>query len=161
MAGVQAELNHAIAMKNLLVPIDFSNASNLLVEKAGELAQELTARVVLLHVDEPKATHVGSEDALVAAWPLATPKRISHLEARLASLADALEFSGVKVECVALVGLVVDDILEQAEKYRADYIIMASHGNLATHHLFNGNIFASILKRSPCPTIVVPVKGDA
>lgn len=70
---------------------------------------------MLLHVDEPKPAHVGS-DAVVAAWQLATPKRISHLEARLASLADALEYSGVKVECVALVGLVVDDILEQAEK---------------------------------------------
>jgi nucleotide-binding universal stress UspA family protein len=63
VADLQAELNHVIAMKNLLVPVDFSDASNLLVEKAGELAQELTARVVLLHVDEPKATHVGSEDA--------------------------------------------------------------------------------------------------
>lgn len=148
-------------MKNLLVPVDFSDASNLLVEKAGELAQELTARVVLLHVDEPKATHIGSKDTVVAAWPLQTPKRISQLEARLASLAEVLEDSGVEVESVALVGLVVDDILEQAEKYRADYIIMGSHRRLAAHHLFNGNVFTGILKRSTCPTIVVPVKADA
>ena len=148
-------------MKNFLVPVDFSDASNLLVEKAGELAQELTARIVLLHVDEPKASYVGSEDAVVAAWPLATPKRMARLEARLASLADALEDSGIEVESVALVGLVVDDILEQAEKCRADYIIMGSHQHLAAHHLFNGNVFTGILRRSRCPTIVVPVKAVA
>jgi nucleotide-binding universal stress UspA family protein len=74
----------------------------------------------------------------------------------LASLADVLEDSGIEVESVALVGLVVDDILEQAEKYCADYIIMGSHQNLATQHLFNGNVFTGVLKRSPCPTIVNP-----
>jgi nucleotide-binding universal stress UspA family protein len=145
-------------MKNLLVPVDFSDASNALIEKAGELAQELTARIVLLHVDEPKATQIGP-DAFVAAWPLETPKRISRLEARLASLADVLEGLGIEVKYVALVGLVVDDILEQAEKYHADYIILGSHRHLAARHLFNGNVFAGVLRRSPCPTIVVPCEA--
>ena len=45
--------------------------------------------------------------------------------------------------------------------HHADYIIMGSHRHLAAHHLFNGNIFSGILKRSRCPTMVVPVKADA
>ena len=75
-------------MRNLLVPIDFGDASNLVVEKAGELARELPARILLLHVDEPRAyAALGDVATLVAAWPLETSKRISKLKARLTSLA--------------------------------------------------------------------------
>jgi len=38
-----------MGMKNLLVAVDFSDASNLVVQKAGDLAQQLSARIVLLH----------------------------------------------------------------------------------------------------------------
>ena len=146
-------------MRNLLVPIDFGDASNLVIEKAGELARELPARIVLLHVDEPRAyASLGDAATLVAAWPLETPKRISKLRARLTSLANPLRASGIEVDSVAIVGLVVDDILEQAQRYRADYIILGSHGRLSARHLFSGNVFAGILKRPTCPVIVVPVK---
>ena len=118
-------------MRNLLVPIDFGDASNLVIEKAGELARELPARIVLLHVDEPRAyASLGDAATLVAAWPLETPKRISKLKARLTSLANPLRASGIEVDSVAIVGLVVDDILTQAQRYRADYIILGSHGRL-------------------------------
>ena len=100
-------------MKNL-VPVDFSDASKLVVKRAGELARELPTRILLLHVDEPQSAYGDFGATLVAAWPLETPKRISKLKARLTSLADPLKASGVEVDSVAIVGLVVDDILEQA-----------------------------------------------
>ena len=46
-----------MAKKNLLVAVDFSEASKLVVQKAGELAQQLSARIVLLHVVEPTAAY--------------------------------------------------------------------------------------------------------
>jgi nucleotide-binding universal stress UspA family protein len=146
-------------MRNLLVPIDFGDASNFVVEKAGELARELPARILLLHIDEPRAyASLGETANLVAAWPLETPKRISKLKAPLTALANPLKASGIEVRSEAIVGLVVDDILEQAQKYRADYIILGSHGHLSARHLFDGNVFAGILKQPTCPVIIVPVR---
>ena len=154
-----------MAMKSLLVPVDFSDASNLVIEKVGQLAQELSARVVLLHVDEPKVAYAAFGNAgsvLVFAWPMETSRRICKLETRLASNANPLKARGVKVEFVALVGLVVHEILEQAGKYHADYIVMGSHGHFAAHHLFSGNVFAKILKHPlSCPIIVVPVTRES
>ena len=43
-------------MKTLLVAVDLSDVADLVVEKAGKLAQQLLAKVVLLHVFEPKPT---------------------------------------------------------------------------------------------------------
>jgi nucleotide-binding universal stress UspA family protein len=151
-------------MKNLLAAVDFSDASNPVLERASELARELSARIVLLHVVEPVATYLSLENTtyVAAAWPLRTPRRIFELEARLNSLANPLRAAGLEVESVALVGLVVDDILEQSAKHHADYIILGCHGHLAAHHPFRGNVFAGILRQRPvCPMIVVPVKADA
>ena len=69
---------NTMIMKTFLVAVDFSDAANLVVEKAGGLAQQLSARIVLLHVFEPKPAYVpmGETAGVVigAAWPLTTPQ---------------------------------------------------------------------------------------
>lgn len=152
-----------MAKKNLLVAVDFSKASKLVVQKAGELAQQLSAKIVLLHVVEPTAAYVpgGGTKGVAAAWPLKTRKRLSNLEARLKSLASPLKAAGIEVEIVSLVGLLADEILDLAVKCHADYIILGSHGHTAARHLTTGNHFSGMLTRLTCPLIVVPVKTDA
>ena len=150
--------------KNLLVAVDCSEASNLVIDKGRELAQELPARVVLLHVVEPKAVHVPKRDGkgtIGAAWPLQTPKGLSRIKTRLNSLAKPLKVLGIEVESVAVVGLLLDEILDQASKCHADYIILGSHGRPGARHLATGNLAVGILARLACPLIIVPVEVGA
>lgn len=146
-------------MKTLLVPVDFSNATSLVIAKAAELARQLSARVVLLHVTEPVATYVpvgASMDILSAAPPPIQTDNPPEIEARLETLSSPLREAGLTVDCVAVVGLAVDDILEQAGKLSADYIILGSHGHGALYHLFSGSVVTGVLKRAACPVIVIP-----
>ena len=46
-------------MTTLLVPVDLSDVSKPVLEKTTELAQQLSARVVVLHVAEPVSTCSG------------------------------------------------------------------------------------------------------
>jgi universal stress protein A len=154
-----------MATKNLLVAVDLSAASVLVVKRAAELAQELSANVVLLHVVEPKAAQLPAgktRRAVAAAWPLRTPRSQAKLEARLNSLAEPLKAAGIKVECVVLAGLLMDEILEQSVKHHADYIVLGSHGKAAAQHLvMGGSAFTGMLGRLKCPLIIVPVKAAA
>jgi nucleotide-binding universal stress UspA family protein len=148
-----------MATKNLLVAVDFSNASAHVVKRAGELAHELSAKIVLLHVVEPKVAHLPA-GAVAAGWPLRTPKSQAKLEARLHSLADPLKAAGIKVQTVVLAGLLMDEILEQSVKYHADYVILGSRGKSAAQHLvLGGSAFIGMLGRLKCPLIIVPVKA--
>ena len=150
-------------MKTLLVPVDLSDASKPVVEKAAELAEQLSARVILLHIVEPVATYVpvgATMDVIAAAPPLVETESLSAPDARLKALADQLKAAGIKVEAVTLIGLAVDDILEQAAKYHADYIILGSHGHGALYHLFSGSVVTGILKRTRCPIIIVPSRSE-
>jgi nucleotide-binding universal stress UspA family protein len=147
-------------MKTLLVPLDFSNTTERVLAHAAELARPLEARIMLVHIVEPVATYVpvgASMDVIAAAPP--QPMEMQDLsadEARLRSLAQPLSAAGIPVECLAVVGLAVDDILDQAAKCNASYIILGSHGHGALYHLFTGSVVNGVLKRATCPVIVVP-----
>jgi nucleotide-binding universal stress UspA family protein len=153
-----------MAMKTLLVPVDLSDASKFVVETTAELAQQLSARVILLHIVEPVATYVpvgATMDVIAAAHPPLEPaESLSAPDARLKALAEPLEAAGIEVEPVTLIGLAIDDILEQAEKHHADYIILGSHGHGALYHLFSGSVITGILKHAKCPVVVVPSRPE-
>lgn len=146
-------------MKTLLVPVDFSDATPGLLRHAVELAQSLSGRLVLLHVSEPVATYVpvgASMDVLSATPP---PFEIENTKAQkdaLDKLGEPLKAVGLQVDTVAILGLAVDDIIEQSEKQGADYIVLASHGHGALYHLFSGSVVTGVLRRTKVPVVVVP-----
>jgi len=148
-------------MKTLLVPVDFSNASGVLIERAGGLARDLGARLVLLHVVEPVATSVpvGASMDILTAAPPPEPVDTGVAEARLKALAAGL--SGLTVDCRAVLGIASEDILACAGEEGADYIVMASHGHGALYHLFSGSVVTGVLKRAACPVIIVPARHPA
>lgn len=147
-------------MKTLLVPLDFSDMTDRVLAEAADLARALDARLLLVHIVEPVATYVpvgASMDVIAAAPPQpAEVQDLSADEARLRSLAQPLAATGLPVECLAIVGLAVDDILDQAAKCSASYIVLGSHGHGALYHLFSGSVVNGVLKRATCPVVVVP-----
>jgi len=149
-------------MKTILVPLDFSDSSNLLIDQAAALARPLRARLILLHVVEPVANYVpvgATMDVIAAVAPVSeNPEILAVHEKHLKDLAEPLRAAGMEVEECALVGLAVDDIIDQAAKRQADYIVLGSHGHGALYHLFSGSVVTGVLQRAACPVIIVPAR---
>lgn len=151
-------------MKTLLVPVDFSDATSHLLQHASELAREISGRIVLLHVSEPVATYVpvgASMDVLSATPPPFETENTKAQQESLEKLASPLRAEGLDVETIAILGLAVDDILDQAEKLKAGYIVLASHGHGALYHLFSGSVVTGVLKRTKVPVLVIPAQKKA
>ena len=150
-------------MKTLLVAVDLGKASTHVARRAAELARELSAKIVLLHVVEPKAAALPATKskrvATGAAWPLRTPKSQAKLEARLNSVAEPLKAAGIEVKTVVLVGLLADEILDQSAQCHADFIILGSHGKSTQHLVSRQDALTGMLRRLKCPLIIVPVTG--
>ena len=83
-----------MAMTTLLVPVDLSDVSKPVLEKTTELAQQLSARVVVLHVAEPVATYApveATEDLVIPSPPpVDTMEDFSATNSRLKSLVSHL-----------------------------------------------------------------------
>jgi len=150
------------AMKTILVPIDFSDSTAPVLAKAVEIAGELSAKLVLLHVVEPVASYVpvgATMDVIAAVPPVSDDQEtMANVGHRLSALAAPLRSTGLEVDEEVVVGLAVDDIVDQAKGSKADYIVLGSHGHGALYHLFGGSVVTGVLKRSPCPVIVIPAK---
>jgi nucleotide-binding universal stress UspA family protein len=147
-------------MKILLVPLDFSDSSQRVVDQAAELALTMDARISLLHIVEPVATYVpvgASLDVVAMAPPPVQPEDIKAPLKRLEAVAEPLRTKGLQVDCEAVVGLAVDDILSHAKALNAAYIIIGSHGHGALYHLFSGSVVTGVLQHTVHPVIVVPL----
>jgi nucleotide-binding universal stress UspA family protein len=150
-----------MATKTLLVAVDLGKASTSVASRAADLARSLSARIVLLHVVEPKATALPGGKAkrapTAAAWPLRTPRSQAQLEQRLKAIAEPLEAVGIEVKTNVVAGLLADEILDQSVACGADYIVLGSRGKATQHLVSRQDALTGMLRRLKCPLIILPV----
>jgi nucleotide-binding universal stress UspA family protein len=142
-------------MKIILTPVDFSAVSNGVVKAAAALAQALKGRLVLLHVVQPPVitSEYGAVMANIQEIVAISEKTAAR---QLAKLERRLKAGGTRTGTVLLTGGAVAHILEQAGKLRADYIVMGSHGRSALFDLIAGSTTTGVMKKAPCPVVIVP-----
>ena len=142
-------------MKTILAPIDFSSASEGVVEEAVSLARALAGRVVLLTVIQPPV--VMTEYApLLADIAEVTAAGEKSAAVKLAKIEGDLAEEGIASESIQFVGAPIPHIIEQAKNVAADYIVMGSHGHTALYDLLVGSTTHGVLMRAQCPVVIVP-----
>lgn len=142
-------------MKNILVSIDFSDITDLLVERAGSLAKAYGGTVRLLHVAPPDPTFASSRS-----WPQEVrdelAKELFEEHDELQKLARRLEQTGVSAKVLMDRGSVVDSIMEIASQTDSDLIMLGSRTHGALFQLAPRSIVKGIISRSTCPVLVIP-----
>lgn len=142
-------------MPTILVPVDFSLAEQPVTACAAELARQLHAKLVLLHVEAPDPGFVGYQVG---------PQSVRESVARsiqgdaqaLHAMRDRLREQGRDVESLLIQGPTVEKIVEEAGRLKADYIVMGSHGHGNLFELVVGSVSDGVIRRAPCPVVVVP-----
>jgi len=142
-------------MKTILAPIDFSPVSDRVIAEAASLARALDGRVVLLNVTAPVII-AADYTAFIQSIAEITDLTAKAAAKELAKIEDRLESEFTRTESVQLTGAAVPAIIDQATKLEADYIVIGSHGHTAFFDLLVGSTASGVLKRSPCPVVVVP-----
>ncbi len=138
-------------MKTILAPVDFSAVTDCVCETAVALAKSQRGRVVLLHSVPPPA--FPDESAAGLADPgIARDQAAAD---RLIRLREKLVEEYLPIETMQLFGPAVPNILEQAEKLGAAYLVLGSHDHSSFHELFVGSTTHSVLLKAACPVVVI------
>lgn len=146
----------------ILAPVDFSRHSEAALIFAGNLADSMSAAVMVLHVvhdpgDMPgyyskliKKKRLGRiEDTAAEAFDdFMTDVNASHPE--LASLRDA--------ERLMVIGLPVTRILEVTKKLEPTMVVIGSQGRTRMKQMIIGSKAAQIVQLCPVPVTVVKYK---
>ena len=145
--------------RRILVPIDGSTTSNRGLEEAIGLASDQKAKICLLHVVDELA--VGA-DGMMYMPPSYIDEFIRALRAggkKLLTRAEAkVRKQGIEVEVVLLetVGRrAADLIIRQAKKWRADVIVLGTHGRRGLSRVVMGSDAELVLRETPVPVLLV------
>lgn len=145
-------------MRNLLLPVDFSDATERVIFTAEQLARAFSAKLWLLHCvgDDPTVGVIGEIPTYVPVPDTPLPVRFPEEDRKLADLTASLIKRGVDAEGLLVGGSVIDSILAAADKHQVDLIVIGSHGHGALYELLVGTVTKAVLQNSGKPTLIVP-----
>jgi nucleotide-binding universal stress UspA family protein len=142
----------------LLVALDFADLTERLLAVAHNTARATQAEVYLLHVAEPEPSFIGYQ-----AGPQVVREQVAHefreQHRRLQSHAEALRGEGIPATALLVQGPTAQTILAEAARLGADLIVMGTHGRSAMLDLLVGGVSHAVLRQSPLPVLLVPVRG--
>jgi nucleotide-binding universal stress UspA family protein len=152
--------------RRILVPIDGSRASNLGLAEAIKLAKDSDATLCLLHVvDELVVTqHLDGTTYVPASYVEGFMEALRQSGRKLLARAERqMERSGVKWQAVLVETLghrVAELIIQQARKWKADLIVIGTHGRRGLSRLVMGSDAEAVVREAPVPVLLVRSRGE-
>jgi nucleotide-binding universal stress UspA family protein len=149
---VRSARNTPLEIRNVLVPIDFSEPSLQALEFALPLLKQFRAELHLVHVFEPDYPL-----ASMAVMPLIIPElevgeRVRrHL--RVAAKKYSVDLRRENIHTRR--GRPFEEICRLARDKSVDLIIAATRGNTGLKHLVLGSTAERVVRYSPCPVLIM------
>ena len=146
--------------RRVLVPVDGSPTSVRGLAEAIKLAQDARAKLLLLHVVEEYAI-LGIPEAGASIGPvLDALKRAGRTT--LGKIERGARRLGARPETLLVEdfsGRVANAIVDQAKRWRADVIVMGTHGRRGLNRVLLGSDAELVVRYSPVPVLLVPARG--
>jgi nucleotide-binding universal stress UspA family protein len=141
-----------VQLKQILIPIDFSDYSDQALRWGVSLAQKYGAQLLLLHVipevlEEVSARESAGEQLVI--------DLTAEVEAQLREIARQGLKEGVAVDVRVADGEPADAILRMARQEKVDLIVMGTHGRTGLSHLLLGSTAEAVVRTATCPVFMV------
>lgn len=149
--------------KRILVPVDGSATAARGLQEAIKLAKLTGAKLRLMHVVDQISFALGMESAAMVTGDMMQSLREGGV-ALLKKTAARVEKAGVGVDtvlCDGLAGRVCDHVIEQAAAWKADLIVLGTHGRRGFSRLLMGSDAELIVRLATVPVLLVRPKDEA
>ncbi|WP_343487257.1 universal stress protein [Allomuricauda sp. d1] len=144
-------------MKRIIVPIDFSEQSELALKVAAKLAAKNDSELFVLHMLELSQGIMSNTEYIPQV-------HIVHLmkvaEKRFDDFLDKPYLKGISITPIIKHYKVFSEINEVAEKHSVDLIVMGSHGVDGLQEIFIGSNTERVVRNSDIPVLVVKHKEN-
>ncbi len=152
-------------MKTILVPTDFSETANQALKVAVDLSKKHGSKLILLHMleigkhllpDNMITTNDVQPSKLTHSDDL--PEAIFYMKLAQKHFQDISELpfmEGVDYQEAVQSHLDFKGVIDSANKYEADLIIMGSHGASGIQEIFVGSNTEKIVRHSNIPVLVI------
>lgn len=144
-------------MKKIVAALDFSDATESVVETAGKVAAAFGATLSLVHVVEPEPSY-----SAYGFTPEEFPAIHTFQQEAKTRAGTALEVhkgrvkDGVEVNVQLLEGNPLSALLDYAMAQDADLVVLGSHGHGVVASVLLGSVAEGVVRKAEIPALVVP-----
>ncbi len=143
-----------IKINKILVPVDFSEGSELALRYAATFACEYGAQIHLLNVIEEEVLHPGNMSD-----PLETTSKWEEQNQKDLEAFVPKEFHNLDIIKKVRGGLVYETIIDYAKDEEVSLIIIGAHGRTGFIESWLGGNSYEIARKSPCAVLTVKPQG--
>ena len=160
----QMENVPAFACRKILVPLDSTSIHEPALPVASDIARACGASLHLITV-VPTTGTLSAERAgtglllpttMTAVLDLAERGAVEYLQ----KTTDRLVKDGLSATGAVVRGDTAPAILENAERAKADLIVLATHGRASIDAFWSGSVTPKVLSRAEVPVLLVRVTGE-
>lgn len=148
--------------QTILVAIDFSDHSEIALQRARQIAQFYQAELAVVHVCEIP-TYPVLEDVAITGMPGIWDEQMGEKVYKAATerLQKMAEKQGIDLaQCLVISGIPRVDIVEHAKRINADLIVMGRRGLSGIQRLI-GSTTDTVSHNAPCDVLAVNLTGGA
>lgn len=143
--------------KRVLIAVDESKYSNKAAQKGFDFARQLKASVAMVYVVSPVYAMGGMDSGIM-------PREVedTQVESGKVLLSDYVnKFSPEDhVDTFVRVETPARGILEIAEEWKADLIVIGRHGLESFRHIVFGGVVDEVAKQTHIPVLLIPYSDD-
>jgi len=139
-------------MKNIIVPVDFSEQSEYALKVAAALAKKHGSEILALHMLELNQAMITSSEGF---HPEQTVFLLKMAEKRFSEFLGKPYLDGIKVTPIVKHFKVFSEVNEVAEIHQADLIVMGSHGTDGLREIFVGSNAEKVVRNAQIPVLVI------
>jgi nucleotide-binding universal stress UspA family protein len=144
-----------LTLKTVLVPTDFSDASESALRFGKAMAEAFGASLHVVHVMEDLLAHAWAAEVYVSSMPQLRDEIEKESRQRLGALLTDGEKQQFRAETALLAGNPFLEIIRYAKAHDVDLIVMGTHGRGPIAHMLLGSVAEKVVRKSPCPVLTV------
>jgi nucleotide-binding universal stress UspA family protein len=144
-----------ITLKQIMVPIDFSEPSSCAVKYGRALAERFGATLHYVHVLEDFVALSWSSDTYVTSLPRLREEVEADALSRLGQLLKEPEAAQLPAKVALLNGNPFVEIVRYARDQDIDLIVIGTHGRGPIAHMLLGSVAEKVVRKAHCPVLTV------
>ena len=142
------------SIKKILLPVDFSERSEKLIDSAKSMAKTYKANLVIVYVAGDFTPYTGFTVPQISI-ELLEEGVLRDAEDKMDGFLNK-HFVGIDYcEGKVLNGNPAEEIIKYAEEQDIDLIVMGTHGYRGVEKMLLGSVAEKVVKMSPCPVLTI------
>ena len=143
--------------KKILIAVDNSTCSEKAAKIGYETASKFGAEVALLNIIEPAPATVNPDFTLAPVFMEMYDNSQENSHMLLKEISNKYG-NGIPTTYLTSLDTASHGIVQQAEEWGADLIVVGTHGRGGLYHFLIGSVAEHVARKSACPVLIVPNK---